>query len=569
MKAASEKINNIFNTNQLYYVPFFQRSYVWKEEQWERFLKDMEEVSRYGEKYFMGSIILKQEEQGEALTIVDGQQRLTTLNLFFKVWSLLANSDKLEAIFRIPFDDDRLAVIHNRNDRNDFEKVMNLKTLVPLAKANEANSSIIRAYEYFRKHIEVEQLDYKKVLSNVLFVNITLNEKEDEQQIFDTINSIGVQLTTAELLKNHLFNSNEASSYEKYWEPIFEKDNTDFWNKAIVTGRTRRTNIDLFFYSFLQIKTQQHTLSITTEDKNQFTKVDGLFKSYKKFISKYIQEDKREEFLKEIQVYAQLYLKHIDEEVIERSLSGNDQLDRINVLIFGLENTTLIPYVLYVLKESENSETRDELLAYLETFIMRRTIDKEASSKNYNQLFSERLIAKEITTKEALQAYLDEQTDKINYMPDDETLKKGFQTVKLNNKKAAGVLYMIESKIRNPKKHSTNLLGLKGYTLEHLMPKKWRNHWLKPTDIAEHRVLDQKLRTLGNLAIISATLNTSIRDNVWAIKKTGKGYKNGLNKYAQGLDTLYDALQKDVWNKEAIEERANFLFEKAKNIWPI
>lgn len=68
---------------------------------------------------------------------------------------------------------------------------------------------------------------------------------------------------------------------------------------------------------------------------------------------------------------------------------------------------------------------------------------------------------------------------------------------------------MIESRIRNRKKQSTALLGLNWYSLEHIMPKKWMNHW-EPVAEAEQDKRNKKLLTLGNLTIITSSLNTSI-----------------------------------------------------------
>ena len=86
MEAGKRTINDIFNGNRILEIPFFQRSYVWGEEQWERLLTDMETVSESNKPYFLGSVIMKQQNTntqksvGDVRTVVDGQQRMTTLN---------------------------------------------------------------------------------------------------------------------------------------------------------------------------------------------------------------------------------------------------------------------------------------------------------------------------------------------------------------------------------------------------------------------------------------------------------------------------------------------------------
>ena len=71
MDAGKRNINEIFISSRILEVPFFQRSYVWQEAQWSRFLEDMEYVSAGSEPYFMGSLILKQQATDSASRIGD------------------------------------------------------------------------------------------------------------------------------------------------------------------------------------------------------------------------------------------------------------------------------------------------------------------------------------------------------------------------------------------------------------------------------------------------------------------------------------------------------------------
>ena len=95
MKAGEILINGIFNGSRLLEVPFYQRAYVWDEEQWDRFLSDMEFVTKTKKPYFLGSIIFKSgktpntwDHFSDCKVIIDGQQRLTTLVIFFKALCL-------------------------------------------------------------------------------------------------------------------------------------------------------------------------------------------------------------------------------------------------------------------------------------------------------------------------------------------------------------------------------------------------------------------------------------------------------------------------------------------------
>lgn len=570
MDAGKRTINDIFNGNRILEIPFFQRAYVWGDNQWARLLEDMENVSLSNKPYFLGSVILKQQatntgnQVGDIRTLIDGQQRLTTLNIFFKVLYLKTDQNStFERIFKLI--SNGIALKHNHNDIDAFENILNLKEEKDLI----GEDNITKAYTYFKKHINPSKLNFQNILSNLLFVGIDLGENEDEQKIFDTINSLGVTLTTAELLKNYFFNRTEIDLYNTNWKNVFEKDDEtkNYWDREITTGRLKRTFIDLFFYSYLQIKIQENTFSVRTEDKIEFSKVEQLFESYKKFIKEYLNNDKQA-IIAELKEYALIFQENFSFDIIENELTDEYGVERINAIIFGLETSTLIPYVLYVLKNVNDSQTKRELFEFLEAFIMRRMV-VHANTKNYNQLFTDRLISNQILSRQELKEFLESQSEKINFLPTDDELKNGFYSAILVNKQSAGILYFLESKIRNRNLQSTQVLGINKYSLEHLMPKKWENNWDKLLNQEDIIKRNRKLLTLGNLTIITQSLNATIRDSSWTIKKEGKGDKKGLLQYSGGLETISKYLHLSEWNEKTIESRASDLYEQAKIVWKI
>lgn len=567
MDAGKRTINDIFNGNRVLEIPFFQRAYVWGENQWERLLEDMEMVTSSGKPYFLGSVILKQQPTqsgvgvGDIRTLIDGQQRLTTLNIFFKVLCLKTGTNSsFERRFKLENDD--LALWHNHNDIKSFEKVLNLEMIEEI----EGDDNILKAYNFYKNNIDPSKLDRQIILNNIMFVGIDLGLEEDEQQIFDTINSLGVRLTTAELLKNYFFNRDDISEYEQYWKNIFEKDDESklYWDREITAGRSKRTFIDLFFYSFLQIKIQQSDLKVRAEDKIEYSKVETLFESYKRLIKQH--NLNKIELLSEIKEYAILFKANFNYDIIDHELIGECGIERINAIIFGLETSTLIPYVLFILKNVSDIQQRNELFQFIECYIMRRMIVK-ATTKNYNQLFTDRVISNRILSKEQFQEFLNNRNDKVNYLPNDAELKSGFENSGLINKQAAGIIYLIESKLRDRRKHATQLLGINKYSLEHLMPKKWENKWQSVSSKEAKDYRNHKLKTLGNLAIITQSLNASIRDSNWETKKKGSGNKEGLIHYSGGVETLAPYLDLEDWNEVEIVKRAEFLYNKAIEIW--
>jgi uncharacterized protein with ParB-like and HNH nuclease domain len=569
MDAGKRTINDIFNGNRILEIPFFQRSYVWGEEQWERLLEDMYDVCLTNKTYFLGSVILKQQptntinKVGDRRIVIDGQQRLTTLNIFFKVLCLKINQNNtFERIFKLLTND--IALCHNHNDIESFENIINLNTLDKVNKQD----NISDCYKYFDENMDINKLNINTILSKILFVGIDIDENEDEQQIFDTINSLGVKLTTAELLKNYFFSRDNISMYDSYWKNVFEFDDEtkEYWDTEVTTGRIKRTFIDLFLFSYLQIRIESKGISVKTEDKIEFSKVEQLFQSYKKFIKEYLNNDSIS-VLKEIKEYAIIFKDNFDANIVNDNLTADSGIERINALIFGLDNSTLIPYVLFVLKQNNSMDQRNELFEYLESYIVRRIIAK-AINKNYNQLFSDRLILNNIKNKNDFINYINTQTDKSNYMPNDNDLLSAFHNNILVNKTAAGILYLIETKIRKNNLHSSKLLGISKYSLEHLMPKKWENNWGKLNNQQDIDRRNKKILTFGNLAIITQNLNAKIKDSDWTTKKNGTN-NNGLIDYTRDLETISSYLKLSNWNETEIENRANDLYNHAINIWKL
>lgn len=397
---------------------------------------------------------------------------------------------------------------------------------------------------------------------------IDLLDGEDEQQVFDTINSLGVRLTTAELLKNYFYNRDNVQEYESNWVAIFEKDSEArlYWEQELETGRIKRSLIDIFFDAYFQLFLQDKQYNISAEDKIVYSRLDHLAKSYQDFIERYCNGDKSV-VLGPMAEYAKCFADTFNPEYCNMGIPASSGIERINVILFGLKNTTLIPYILYVAKNVSSQNELNKIYGVLESYIMRRLV-VHATTKNYNNLFTS-LILNGVLDAQTLKERLNKGSDATTYVPTNEDLLHGFQESKLINLQTRGILYFIESGIR-PARSSTALLGFSSYSLEHLLPKKWRNNWdaCATQELARQR--DSILLTLGNLAIIPQLLNASIRDGNWATKKAGKGPNNpGLAICAAGLSTIHDALQKDVWNEDEISQRAIWLYEQAKSLWEL
>jgi len=563
MEAGKRQIGDIFAKTRHLEIPFFQRAYVWGRENWDRLLEDMLEVAQNEKDYFLGSVILKQrltdsgQKTGDVRIVVDGQQRLTTLMLLFHV---LCQGPKQRGIFRNTFYtyEEALILRHNHNDIEVFEAILH-EDLSDTVRAKHEGNKVLAAFDYFvDKRTDFSHIDPVLLLKRVYFVGIDLGPDEDEQQIFDTINSLGVSLTTAELLKNHLFSRADIALFNATWREVFERDEAtkSYWEKPLTSGRSRRQSIDVLLQAFLIFR---------SEADEKYARVDQLFNSYKDYLA--ASKVERREFVASLKAWGESFRATIDVEISGRAVDPADAVERLNVLFWGLNMTTAIPYFLYVQNAVSDAGDRDRIYRLLETFVMRRLVCGR-TTKNYNNLFAS-FVKHKVCNYASLRDRLMSSTDATTDMPSDDEVAVGFRDSRLTNQQSRLILYLLEASTRDATKHSTALLGLRGYSLEHLMPKKWRNHWSHDLDEEEQRRRDRKLLTLGNLALLTASLNSAIRDADWPTKKAGKGRRAGLLRYTSNMETLFDDLERETWDEEAISERGERLAQAALATWAL
>ncbi|MGI9558997.1 MAG: DUF262 domain-containing protein [Thermodesulfobacteriota bacterium] len=559
MEVGKRGISHIFNYSNMLEIPFFQRSYVWEEENWERFLDDITLISTNGEDYFMGAVILKQQPtlvgKQTLRIIIDGQQRLTTIVLFFRELCLAQSKWNNYKHMFFSMDGDEILLKHNHNDIDVFERIAKSQQFLSL---NE-KSKIVECYKFFHsKREELQKLNFDRILQYLFFVVIDLGQNENEQRIFDTINSLGVSLTAAELLKNELYSREDSDLYDQTWRKCFEGERREFWYQT--PQSSNRTNIDLLLYS--------HLLSLKT-DKNEpsLQKTDNLFSNYKYIIKERELKDTKkrnlyEKFIHNLVDSSTLYFDNIKPDITGEIFEWNSHTDRLNATVFGLEfATTSIPYILYLFKDVSDKNERNKMLLLLETFLSRRLICKE-STRPYFAFFAS-LIRENIKTYSNLISKM--QKSIAGGIPNNPTLENAFlMNPAPKNSQAKTILYMIEKSLRS-EKDSTDLQPLSNYSLEHVMPRNWGKNWQGGNlDEEAQEKRNGYVRNFGNLTIITSKLNASIRDADWQKKK------KELRKYSAGIkifDTP-DYLQSNEWNEEKIEDRATFFFERAREIWP-
>ena len=242
MKANETKVEDFLSSNKTQFViPVYQRNYDWSTSQCKQLLDDILEVgtSKRTNAHFIGSVVYVHDDvytssRIKELTVIDGQQRLTTLTLIYLTLYRLAiemNDKGLEAEISETYLTNKFAPEEEKlklrpTENNDKA----IKYLLRSDSNEEFNdfSKVIDNFNYFKSRITAENIEYVlKGLSKLMFVEISLDrEKDDPQRIFESLNSTGLELSQADLIRNYILmglnRKSQNKIYNNYWE-IIEK----------------------------------------------------------------------------------------------------------------------------------------------------------------------------------------------------------------------------------------------------------------------------------------------------------------------------------------------------------
>ncbi len=579
-------------------IPFFQRGYVWNIENWDDILTDLLDFNK---SHFLGSLILKQLEKQtgkpKEVLVIDGQQRLTTLsvlvralfNSFDEETQKNCDSSIKNYLFFKKNQTDKdffVKIEHSKIDKKYFQKVIKNEVTQeeydaivvenPATKTTSKSNKVLQCLKYFTEKLNTidvgKRLDlFNRLLDqeNKILVIIDLSEKEDEQAIFDTINSAGVRLSSADIIKNALFQKaldlfdnveDVETLYKDNWENVFslDEDAINFWDTPRATGRLMRDNIEILLHSISVIK------GFFDPDKHTLSDLSNLYKTYILKINK----TDLEAFIKEISKYAKLFREKILVFNGSTLFNHQDNYSRLFHILSVCEISTFHPYILSLFYKYENNEAKlSEELKKIEQVVIRRMITK-SETKSYNKMCKE--FIKDNSTVDV----------KIAEHTKDEILN-GLSSI--SNKNATLLLFWVEL-YRRAKDSKQSVKELKyNYSLEHVMPQKWEEFWSKVevVDSESIAITDKeaakkerysKIYSIGNMTLLNSSLNTSLRNYEFSRKIEGEGRKRGIRHYADLGITRFDILDvydsgDKVWNEKKIGDRTTNLANDILTIW--
>jgi hypothetical protein len=653
MKAGPVEIGTLLQNRNRYCVPIYQRHYVWsREKQWEPFWQDIrtKAIERLAGRerrfsHFMGAIVLESRakpsvRQVPSFQVVDGQQRLTTFQLFLTAARHYAQSIGHETtvgnITRYVLNSDPhlmeeaeveiYKVWPTQSNRKLFVDIVASKDRAALKKAYSehwyANArrdqikeyayipSMLRAYGYFYDRIKhsvetddlhddlVEAPDtenaaeaapaedgipkelkldaiWQSLLEEFKVVEIVLDEGDDAQVIFETLNDRGEPLLAADLVRNNIFQRADArredaeTLFKKHWKP-FEHS---FWSQLEKQGRYKKQRIEFFLANFIACKIAGDVT------------ISKLFSEYKAFLrparnSMTPRYASVQAEIEDLEAFGKIY-----REIIERS-SGSP-LAIFSTRLRAWDVTTINPLAMRLWASEMSEEEKRKSLELLLSLIVRRAVCG-LTSKNYNNLFLNVIadLEKKGWSYDNLRIYLIGLTSESGRLPQDAefenaVLSKPLYTM-LGSAKVRTLLAEIELAKRGKKQEDKTLPDT--LTVEHILPQTWRTHWpmageTQPTDAEYNQALyavleDDKSpvglivkrnrikQTLGNLTLVTQSFNSGVSNLAFGTKRQEFEDQSVLM-------LTRDFVKKDKWDEEEIAARGKVLFDHARQIWAI
>jgi uncharacterized protein with ParB-like and HNH nuclease domain len=623
MKPTNLTVFELFERQQRYVVPLFQRPYVWSLEKqwiplWEDIMQKAEEVlnsrradHREPSKHFLGAIVLNPIKtsglQVAAKSIIDGQQRLTTLqivlvalrdymrnngkeNLLRDVELLTLNQCSMEQPI------EQYKVWPTNADQELFEKIFNagspekVQQLFPPVRRKykrhpDPPPRLVAAYYYYYSSIQsyVTQTDVVDVNGNQIAANerlealveafkrhleivtIDLDEKDNPQVIFETLNYRGEPLLPSDLIRNFVFleaarqKEDVQRLYNSYWlayDRPGDHGELNFWKVSERQGRLLRPRIDLFVFHYLVYKTEQDVY------------ITRLYQEFRQWWN-----SKSRQVETELGAMARF-------STVFRSFYEPDKQSRLALFIQRLrrlEVSTLYPFLLLLLGENPNQISTaeiDGMAADLESYLVRRLVCG-LTTKNYNNIFLALLRntrRASMVNRATLQQLLLNLSGDSARWPDDKEFEERwlYQPVyrTMGSSRLQLILGALDLQLRTHKQEG--IYPVVPLTVEHVLPQGWSpSNWPLPTmpELSEEEALARRanlLHTFGNLTLLTKALNSEVSNGPFAKKRQAITEQSELrlNAYFQNFSN------QDVWNEENIVARSRELLPTAVQIWP-
>ena len=628
MKSDDITVQQLFQDRRQYMVPFYQRSYVWtRNDQWGPLWEDIKDkaesrlMSNKNIHHFLGAVVFDPQPRNgligvDTLHIIDGQQRLTTLQFILKSIILALNivgstqiseivSQTLKNSNPDTMRDPEIEVFKvwpTFRDRDDYRSVLNAKNQEELKKIFPKSFTLketlkkigvwhprpLEAIWFFTenfKHwikkdndstvsIRAEAI-VTAILQDIKVVSIVLDEDDDAQVIFETLNGRGAQLHATDLIRNFIFMraDREGSDSEQLYESLWKNFENSYWNQTQRRGRLNKPRIEWFIQACLQAELREEI------------DLGRLYFEYRRFVFNGVEPILAKQQLDTLTEYAELYKQLING-------VGDSPLANFGRRILPYDITTVHSLALMIGGSILDEDKQNEMFDLLISYIVRRLICG-LTSKNYNNIFVSiiRSLSKSEISPVQLKKILCGFTSETSRWPKDEEFKSVCETApiypeKIDPPKMRGVLAELELQLRQMAQTEDSFSkNLGDLDVDHILPRSWFQYWpladgttanqqdkvavivkkLAQMELSEKEqaILAREgcISTLGNLTLLNFRTNRQAQHKAFVVKKD-------LLLQNTNLRLNVPLVGMEEWDEESIKKRGKDLAKAALKVWP-
>jgi uncharacterized protein with ParB-like and HNH nuclease domain len=541
MKADSVPILEFIGASKrTFCIPVYQRNYDWKKTQCTTLFNDIETIAAEDRRdsHFLGTIVYVESESNatfRTFIVIDGQQRLTTIMILLKaIVDLTEDKNLREDIIesyltnRRCDENLRIKLKPMKSDAKNYEMLINDQ----ISEMND--SQIFDNYRLFRELISDSLLSPEQLykgIEKLEIVYIQLNQdRENPQLIFESLNSTGLDLTQADLIRNYLLMGQEYRAqeelYNKYWIKL----------ENILPD----VMISEFIRDYLTLKTG----SIPNQN--------AVYSAFKKYYTG-LQENNTEAFLIELTKYGEYYSS------FKYCNGSNPTINQKLAHFQKLKSTTVYPFLLYVFEQCYMKQVIDEAMVVktmdvLLSYVMRRLLC-EMPTNALNKVFSG--LAREVEKNNS--GEFDEKVINIlagksgkTIFPNDATLRD--RMLSRDSYKFPHIKFVLE---QIECKQSKETVEFENLTVEHIMPQTLSAKWRVDLGKRAQETYDKYVHNIGNLTLTG--YNSELSNDPFDIKR--KQYQNSNVCITKRISEY------EHWNEAEIIERANYLIDEINKIW--
>ena len=557
MKAVQANFLGFIQNRAQFIIPIYQRTYSWTIGQCEQLWNDIVRVATHNEylAHFIGSIVyiqkgIYQTSQIPQLMVIDGQQRIVTMSLLLcAIKKYLQNhpdnnapsSQKILNYYLINPEENsdlRYKVILTQTDRET------IKNIVDDVQAEISNKSlhITENYAYFLRMLEKQTINIDDLFQGIrklIIVDISLDGNYDNPQlIFESLNSTGLELSQADLIRNYILMGLEPDVqtrlYNTYWYPMEQ----DF-------GQVGYTEwFDSFMRDYLTMKSTSGSIP----------RINEVYLEFKKYFSTKA-NNAMEDVISDIFTYSQHYTRFV------LGKEPDEDIRKILKDILTLRVDVAYPLLLEFYDEYKKDKLTKQdlidLLTLIESYVYRRLICG-IPTNSLNKTFA--TFSRNIDRDNFVNSVKAKFTtlDSYRQFPTDEEFKQALMVRDVYNLRSRNYLL---GKLENfDRKEQVNI---DTYTIEHIMPQNENvsPQWQKDLGEQWKDIHTKYLHTIGNLTLTG--YNPELSDRSFVEKRDMKGG------FADSPIRLNDTLAKrQTWSEREIISRASELSELAVKVWP-